>query len=259
MLAAALLALGGLAASVTAANATTIGSCSSQGEFAICAASGTANKPLIITVTITASPNQTVDGNWSMGCSIGFSSGGSSGSFTATTPATRTLRLPFAHPDSCDVTAGGGLLNGSGSIHVSIASSSTLPPPTVHAIKGYHRKCADDLGNSSAKGAKVVLWSCAKNTAENWSFNGSGQVVHGGKCANDAGSAGNGGKVILYTCTKSDNDLWTHHSNGEYVLKAHGGKLCLTDPGKAIKNGTQLTVATCKNTANQHWTLPTRL
>jgi hypothetical protein len=256
VLVSALMALGGVVVTATVASASTIGSCSSQGEFALCAASGTANKPLIITVTITASPNQTVDGNWSMGCSVGFSSGGLSGSFTATTPTTRTLKLPFAHPDSCDVTVGGGLLNGSGSIHVSIASSSTLPPPAVHLIKGYDGKCVDDLGGSSAKGAKVVLWSCAKDAAENWSFNGSGQLVHGGECVNDAGNAGNGGKLIIYTCTKSENDMWAHRSNGEYVLKSHDGKLCLTDPGKTTKNGTQLTVATCKNTANQHWTLP---
>jgi hypothetical protein len=71
------------------------------------------------------------------------------------------------------------------------------------------------------------------------------------------GNAGNGGKVILYTCTKAENNLWSHRSNGEYALKSHGGKLCLTDPGSATKNGTQLTVANCKNTANQRWTLPT--
>jgi hypothetical protein len=256
VLVSALVALGCVAVTATVASASTIGSCNSQGEFAICAASGTANKPLVITVTITASPNQTVDGNWSMGCSLGFSSGGSGGSFSGTSPTTRTLKLPFAHPDSCDVSAAGGLLNGSGSIHVSIASSSTLPPPPVHLIKGYDGKCVDDLGNSSAKGAKVVLWSCAKDAAENWSFNGSGQLVHGGECVNDAGNAGNGGKVILYTCTKAENDRWTHRSNGEYVLESQGGKLCLTDPGQSTKNGTQLTVATCKNTANQHWTLP---
>jgi Ricin-type beta-trefoil lectin domain len=252
----ALLALGGVALTSAVASASTIGSCSSQGEFAICAASGTANEPLVITVTITASPNQTVDANWAMGCSVGFSSGGSSGSFTAATPTTRTLKLPFAHPDSCDVTAGGGLLNGSGSIHVSIASSSTLPPPAVHAVKGYDGKCVNDLGDSSAKGTKVVLWSCAKDAAENWSFNGSGQLTHGGECVNDAGNAGNGGKVILYTCAKAENDRWTHNSRGEYVLESHSGKLCLTDPGQSTKNGTQLTVATCKNTADQHWTLP---
>jgi hypothetical protein len=32
--------------------------------------------------------------------------------------------------------------------------------------------------------------------------------------------------------------------------------VCLTDPGNSTKNGTQLTVGTCKNTANQHWSLP---
>ena len=52
----ALVAVGGAVVTATAASASTIGSCGSQGEFAICAASGTANKPLIITVTITASP-----------------------------------------------------------------------------------------------------------------------------------------------------------------------------------------------------------
>jgi hypothetical protein len=253
---AALLALGGVVVSAVAADASTIGSCSSQGDFAICAASGTANSPAIITVTITASPNQTVDGNWSMGCSKGFSSGGEYGSFTATSPTTQTLKMPFPHPDSCDVSAAGGLLNGGGSIHVSIASSSTLPPPPVHAIRGYGGRCVNDLGNSSANGAKIALWSCASDAAENWSFNGSGQLVHGGKCANDAGNAGNGGKVILYTCSKAENDRWSHAANGEYILKSHSGKLCLTDPGNATKNGTQLTVATCRNTANQHWTLP---
>jgi hypothetical protein len=252
---AALMALGGVAATAAVARAGTIGSCSSQGEFALCAASGTANSPAIITVTVTASPNQVVDGNWSMGCSLGTSAAGSSGSFTATTPATRTLKMPFAHPDSCDVAAGAGLLNGSGSIHVSISSSSTLPPPPVHQIKGYDGKCVDDLGNATAKGTKIELWSCAKTAAQNWSFSG-GELGHAGKCANDAANAGNGGKVILYSCSKALNDHWTHKSNGEYVLKSHSGKLCLTDPGNSKKNGTQLTVSTCKDTAGQRWTLP---
>jgi hypothetical protein len=32
--------------------------------------------------------------------------------------------------------------------------------------------------------------------------------------------------------------------------------LCLTDPEDAKKNGTQLTLATCRNTSNQHWSVP---
>lgn len=252
-----LLSLGGVAVGAAVANAGTIGSCSSSGEFAICAASGTANKPLTITVTVTASPNQEVDVNWSMGCSLGDSVAGSSGEFDATTPVTRTISHPFHQPDSCDVTAGGGLLNGSGSIHVSIASSSTPPPPPpkVTAIKGYDGKCVDDTGNSSAKGTKIQLWSCTKGTAQNWSFSGS-YLKHNGACATDESDGGNGSKVILYTCTTAQNDRWTHESNGEYVLSAHSGGLCLTDPGYSKSNGVQLTVATCRNTANQHWTLP---
>ncbi len=250
-----LLAAGAIAASSAVASASTIGSCSSQGEFAICAASGTANNPLTITVTVTSSPDQTVDVNWSMGCSLGNSVAGSSGSFDATTPVTRTVSHPFHQPDSCDVTAGAGLLDGSGSIHASIASSSTAPPPPVHAIKGYGGKCVDDPANSSAKGAKIQLWTCNNTAAQNWPFSG-GKLVHGSLCANDKGSGGSGSPVILYTCGSAANELWTHNSDGEYVLKAHGGTLCLDDPGYSTGNGTQLIVYTCKNSANQHWSLP---
>ena len=45
---------------------------------------------------------------------------------------------------------------------------------------------------------------------------------------------------------------WTRQSNGEYVLKSNGK--CLTAP--SANNGTQLTLAACANTANQHWALP---
>lgn len=62
--------------------------------------------------------------------------------------------------------------------------------------------------------------------------------------------------MILYTCTRASNGLWTHSSDGEYVLKAHSGKLCLDDPGYSTKSGTQLIIYTCKNSTNQHWTLP---
>jgi Ricin-type beta-trefoil lectin domain-like len=47
-----------------------------------------------------------------------------------------------------------------------------------------------------------------------------------------------------------------HNSDGEHVLKAHGGTLCLDDPAYSARNGTQLIVYTCKNGANQHWSLP---
>ena len=40
------------------------------------------------------------------------------------------------------------------------------------------------------------------------------------------------------------------------MLQARGGTLCLDDPAYSTKNGTQLTVYTCNNGANQHWSLP---
>ena len=41
---------------------------------------------------------------------------------------------------------------------------------------------------------------------------------------------------------------------GEYVLLSTN--LCLTDPGNATTNGTQVQVQTCKNAADQHWSVP---
>ena len=250
-----LLALGGLAAATAVASAGTIGSCSAQGEFATCDASGTASHPLTITVTVTSSPDQSVSVYWDADCSQGTGAGLSSGNFTATTPVTRTISHPYYQPDSCAVAALGSLNNGGNSIHVSISSSSTAPPPPVHAVKGYDGKCVDDTANSSANGTKIQLWTCNKTAAQNWAFS-NGELIHNGKCANDNRDGGSGSKVILYTCTRASNELWTHKSNGEYVLKAHNGTLCLDDPGYSTKNGTQLEVYTCKDTANQRWTLP---
>lgn len=159
------------------------------------------------------------------------------------------MSFPFPQPDSCDVTAGAGLLDGSGHIHVSIAS--TLPPPPAHPIRGLGGKCADDPANKSANGTRIEIWSCNKTAAQNWAFSG-GQLRHNGTCATE----GSGGAVVLHTCSAATIDLWTHKSNGEYVLKAHGGTLCLTDPGSSTRNGTKLVVFRCKDAANQRWSLP---
>jgi hypothetical protein len=250
-----LLAFGGVVATAMAASAGTIGSCSAQGDFADCSASGTANNPLTITVSVTSSPDESVTVFWDTVCSQGTGAGSSMGNFTATTPVTRVISHPYHQPDSCDVAATGGLNGNGNSIKISIASSSIAPPPPVRAIKGYDGKCVNDTANSSAKNTKIVLWSCNKTAAQNWTLSG-GELRHNGACANDAGNAGSGGKVVLYTCSSAENDHWTHESNGEYVLKSHNGKLCLDDPADSKANGTQLIVYTCKDAANQRWSLP---
>ncbi len=94
-----LLTAGAITASTTAASAsTTFGSCSAQGDYATCDASGTATLPLTITVAVTSSPDQSVFVSWDDTCSQGDGAGGSSGSFTATTPVSRTISHPYHQP-----------------------------------------------------------------------------------------------------------------------------------------------------------------
>ena len=247
-----MLALGGVAASSTAASAGTIGSCSKSGILATCAVSGAPSNPITITTTVTSSPDQ-ADISWSINCtSLTGSQASSSGSFTGKTPFTHTIPHPFSRPDECGVVVTAALSSGTGNIHLTLSSSST-PPPT--AIKGYGGKCADDTGNSSALRNKIQIWSCTGGAAQNWSFS-NGELVHNGKCLNDQASGGSGSKIVLWTCDRAPNETWTHSSRNEYVLKARGSTLCLDDPGSSTKNGTQLIVYTCNNGSNQHWSLP---
>jgi len=183
------------------------------------------------------------------------------GGATSMTPVTEDVTMASSNPASCTVTATGTLSTNSGTMLVALkydpatTSSPTPPPPSgpVRLYKGIGGKCLDDAGNSSANGAKVVIWTCnSHDRAQGWTYSG-GKLIHNGKCLNDQRSGGNGSKVILYTCNGGANEIWTHHTNGEFVLKANGGKYCLDDPASSTHNGTQLIVWTCKNSANQHW------
>jgi hypothetical protein len=226
----------------------TFASCNAQGQYAICTASGQANNPLTLSVTVTSSPDQAVYVAWTDTCAEGTGAGGDSGDFTAQTPVTRTISHPYHQPNYCIVAASAQLQDGGNSIEVSLSSSQTAP--SFPEIKGYAGKCVDDANNSSAHGAKVQLWGCNGNPSQRWAFS-DGQLVHNGLCLTDKD-----GRVLLESCSRASDDLWTHKSNGEYVLKAHSGRLCLDDPRASSKNGTALIVYTCNGNANQRWSLP---
>lgn len=250
-----LLTTGAITAITVPASASTgFGSCSAQGDYAICDASGTATLPVTITVSVTASPDQDVYVAWDTTCSEGLSAGGSSGSFTAQTPVSRTISHPYHQPDSCIVSADAQLQAGGNSVHISLSYSRTAAPaPVSHEIKGYAGKCADDNGNSSAPRAWVQIWNCVNNASQQWSFTG-GELKHGSLCINDKTSGGSGTKLILWSCTGAANETWTRNAEGEYVLKANG--LCLDDPAYSTRNGTQLDVYRCTGGSNQRWSLP---
>ena len=94
------------------------GSCRISGDFAVCVASGNATGGIKnIYAHVSASPNQSVDVSWSMVCVKGSGAASKSGSFTATTPIRRYLKMPFFRPRSCSV-ATSAQLSGSGSLHV---------------------------------------------------------------------------------------------------------------------------------------------
>jgi hypothetical protein len=247
-----LLTMGAIAASTAAASAsTTFGSCGAQGDYATCVASGTATRPVTITVNVSASPDQNVYVAWDAVCSQGTGAGSSSGSFTAQTPVSRVISHPYYQPDSCVVSADAQLQAGGNSISISLSYSQTAP--ASHEIKGYAGKCADDNGNSSAPRTKVQIWTCVNDASQQWSFS-NGELKHGSVCMNDKGSGGSGSQVILWGCNGAANELWTHNASGEYVLKANG--LCLDDPAYSTRNGTQLDVYRCNGGGNQRWSLP---
>ena len=235
-----LLAAGAVAASSTAASASTPTSCKASGANANCAVAVAIKSPGTVTVTVNSSPHQSVIVAWITTCNLGRSTKQQKGTFTATAPVTRVLPHAFARPDEC-VFAAGGDLAGSGAITVSVAES--------HVIKGFANLCA------SVSGTKIETAACNNAAAEQWAFS-HGKLVHGGACMTDKGNAGNGGQVVLGKCTGAASQVWTHNSRQEYVLASHGGTLCLTDPGSSKRAGTQLVVATCRNTASQHWSVP---
>jgi hypothetical protein len=116
------------------------------------------------------------------------------------------------------------------------------------AVKGYDAKCVDDSAGSTANGNKIDIWSCTGKAPQQITFAANRELQVRGKCVT-------GGKTaFLEPCRDSSNQAWTRLSNGEYVLAATG--TCLTDPSNSKANGTRLTLAACKNTASQHWSLP---
>jgi hypothetical protein len=116
------------------------------------------------------------------------------------------------------------------------------------AVKGYGAKCVDDSASSTANGNKIDIWSCTGKAAQQITFMANRELEVRGKCVTGGSTA------FLEPCKDTSNQAWTRRANGEYVLAATGK--CLTDPANSTANGTRLTVAACRNTASQHWSLP---
>ena len=111
----------GRAASVARYRVVRVGHCTARGDFAICTASGSVNKPTVIYVHVYATPNQHISGAWSTTCSKGTGAGGKSGTMSGTTPLRHTLKMAYTHPDSC-IAAADAQLSGSGHLVITITA-----------------------------------------------------------------------------------------------------------------------------------------
>jgi serine protease len=113
-------------------------------------------------------------------------------------------------------------------------------------VSGTHGKCVDDyLGHVNGK---IDLWTCDSASRERLTFTAGGELQLLGRCVTAYQAA------LLKPCTGASSQHWRRLANGEYTVKSTGA--CLTDPANAKPNGTQLTLAACKGTVNQRWSLP---
>jgi hypothetical protein len=100
-----------------AADIRSIGRCRARGDFAICVASGSVDNPSRLWVKVRSTPNQSVDGSWTVVCSRGFGAGSRDGNFSGVTPLKRRIRMPYTNPDDCTL-SGSAQLSDSGRLVV---------------------------------------------------------------------------------------------------------------------------------------------
>jgi hypothetical protein len=119
-----LLLLAGPASASTAASSHDhhLSRCTARGQYAICDTSGTTRDyPTSIHVHVSSSrPGERVFVAWDVTCAKGNGAGSRSGSETASTVVNKKIRMPYARPDYCIVSADAQLQAGGSWIEVSI-------------------------------------------------------------------------------------------------------------------------------------------
>jgi hypothetical protein len=120
-------------------------------------------------------------------------------------------------------------------------------------------KCLDDPGASTANGARVDLWSCNGKSGQRWTFVQDGTLRTGGKCLSTAGNGtASGTRLVLESCASEDGgQLWQAATDGQLVNPKSGK--CLDVPAASAANGTAPVIEPCANSASapsEHWLRP---
>ena len=134
-------------------------------------------------------------------------------------------------------------------------SAAPAAGPAGPVRLGLGGKCLNDVGNSSANGTAMDIWTCNGSSSQHWTVVKDQTLRIHGKCLDVYhGGTASGTKVDLYKCNGSTAQQWRVQTRGQLV-NPHSGK-CLTDPGGSTANGTRIKIVTCAGKSYQKWQLP---
>jgi Ricin-type beta-trefoil lectin domain len=257
-------AAGALTASSPAAEAALGVSCHANGANASCLLSEAVSMPLSIGVSMTSGQPENASVTWTVSCARNGVPVSKSGSGSGMTPFTARLSPPATNAADCTISA---TVTGRGPTDLTGQVVYTLGHPFMNDIPQganysgqpiYDLRCLADPGNNPALGTKAVIMGCETLYSQAWTYR-NGELIHGKYCLTDPKNGGIRTKLVLYTCTGAADQLWTYHQvlahapEGEWILKAHGGSMCLDDPKTSVTPGTQLIVFTCNGGQPQKW------
>jgi hypothetical protein len=115
-----------------------------------------------------------------------------------------------------------------------------------------HGKCVNIVGNGTANGSKLQLWSCNGGANELWEIaGGDGELYNpaSGKCIDDPyNSESNGTQLDIWACNGEAWQAWL--LPGSPFESAVAGK-CINDSGSSSANGAAIVSYTCNGASNE--------
>jgi hypothetical protein len=115
-----------------------------------------------------------------------------------------------------------------------------------------HGKCLNIVGNGTANGSKLQLWSCNGGANELWEIvGGYGELYNpaSGKCIDDPyNSEKNGTQLDIWSCNGALWQAW--FLPGSPFESAVSGK-CINDSGSSAANGAAIASYTCNGAGNE--------
>lgn len=113
--------------------------------------------------------------------------------------------------------------------------------------------CADVPANGN-HGAPVQAFECQNDSANQWMYLSSGQLVHNGDCLTNTPQ----GELIAACQVGDSSQKWVpEYASGPGFLTNASNNECLTAPTSGVIQGSRLKTATCKpGDVGQQWHLP---